>query len=55
MTSSLTAKLQRTALQSSNERLESTGFKPFLLSIAMGAIVGIKVGMKSIPTCLYQQ
>ena len=29
------AKLQRTVLQSSNERLNSKGFKPFLLSVAM--------------------
>ena len=32
---SLTAKLQRTALQSSNERLDSKGIEPFLLSVAM--------------------
>ena len=32
---SLTAKLQRTALQSSDKRLNSKGFKPFLLSVAM--------------------
>ena len=29
------AKLQRTALQSSNERLNSKGIEPFLLSVAM--------------------
>ena len=33
---SLTAKYQRTALQSSIERLESKGFKPFLMSKNLG-------------------